>query len=97
MTKKKFAPFFQPDSVAIIGASSIRGKPGHEVIQNILANGYRGKLYLVNPKGGELLGMPVYSSIDDLPEGTDLAIIILPDPSCKRDTTSSSGMCRKRD
>ena len=48
VTKKKFAPFFQPDSVAIIGASSIRGKPGHEVIQNILANGYRGKLYLVN-------------------------------------------------
>lgn len=76
--KEKFAPFFQPDSVAIIGVSSVSGKPGHEIIQNILANGYRGKLYLVNPKGGELLGMPVYSSIDVLPEGIDLAIIILP-------------------
>ena len=73
-----FDRFFYPRSVAIIGASSIPGKPGHEVIQNILANHYKGKLYLVNPKAGELLGMPVQNSIASLPEGVDLAIIILP-------------------
>jgi 3-hydroxypropionyl-CoA synthetase (ADP-forming) len=70
--------FFTPQSVAIIGASFIPGKPGHEVIRNILANGYMGQLYLVNPKGGELLGMPVQTSITSLPEGIDLAIIVLP-------------------
>lgn len=70
--------FFCPRSVAVIGASSTPGKPGHEVIRNILANGYGGKLFLVNPKGGELLGLPVHPSVDHLPEGIDLAIIILP-------------------
>jgi len=71
-------PFFEPKSVAIIGASSKPGKPGHEVIRNILANGYKGKLLMVNPKGGEILGLPVYPSIASLPAGIDLAIIILP-------------------
>ena len=37
------------------------GKPGHIVIENILANGYGGDIYLVNPKGGEILGLPVYA------------------------------------
>lgn len=70
--------FFCPRSVAVIGASYTPGKPGHEVIRNILANGYGGQLFLVNPKGGELLGIPVHPSISSLPEGIDLAIIILP-------------------
>ena len=48
--KADLTPFFEPDSVAIIGASAVSGKPGHEVIRNILANGYKGKLYLVIPK-----------------------------------------------
>jgi len=74
----KLATFFEPKSVAVIGASSVPGKPGHEVIRNILANGYTGKLYLVNPKGGQILGIPVQPSIASLPAGVDLAIIILP-------------------
>jgi acetyltransferase len=74
----KLSPFFEPKSVAVIGASSVPGKPGHVVVKNILANGYAGKLSLVNPKGGEILGIPVQSSIADLPPGVDLAIIILP-------------------
>ncbi len=76
--KRKFASFFEPESVVIIGASATPGRPGHEVIRNILANGYTGKLYLVNPRGGELLGIPVQQSIAKLPEGIDLAVIILP-------------------
>jgi len=76
--KGKFASFFEPESVVIVGASTNRGKPGHEVIRNILANGYRGRIYLVNPRGGEILGIPVHKTIDSLPEGIDLAIIILP-------------------
>lgn len=74
----KLTPFFEPKSVAIIGASSIPGKPGYQVLRNILANGYTGKLHLVNPKGGEIMGMKVYSSIRELPEGIDLAIVVLP-------------------
>lgn len=74
--------FFEPRSVAIIGASSIPGKPGYEVIRNILANEYKGVLHLVNPKGGEILGYPVNSSIQSLTEGIDLAVLILPAEKC---------------
>ncbi len=70
--------FFEPLSVAVIGASATPGKSGHDVIKNILANEYPGALYLVNPKGGEILGQKVYLSIQDLPRGIDQAIIILP-------------------
>ena len=73
-----FEKFFEPKSVVVIGASSVPHKPGNDVIRNILANGYAGKLYLVNPKGEEIMGMKVHRSIQDLPEGIDLAIIILP-------------------
>jgi acyl-CoA synthetase (NDP forming) len=70
--------FFEPKSVVVVGASSVPRKPGNDVIRNILANGYSGKLYLVNPKGGEIMGIKAYPSIQDLPEGIDQAIIIVP-------------------
>ncbi|UCD77246.1 MAG: acetate--CoA ligase family protein [Desulfobacterales bacterium] len=70
--------FFEPQSVAVVGASQTPHKAGNDVIKNILANEFGGKLYLVNPKGGEILGYPVYPSIQDLPDSIDLAIIILP-------------------
>jgi 3-hydroxypropionyl-CoA synthetase (ADP-forming) len=70
--------FFTPQSVAVIGASTATGKSGNVVIRNILANDYKGKIYLVNPKGGEILGIPVQPSIASLPEGIDLAIVVLP-------------------
>lgn len=81
--------FFYPSSVAIVGASSNPGKPGHEVIRNIQANEYQGNVYLVNPRGGEILGMPVYPSISSLPEGIDLGIVILP----AKDTPSAVRAC----
>jgi acyl-CoA synthetase (NDP forming) len=70
--------FFEPRSVAVIGASATPHKPGNDVILNILANGYPGRLYLVNPKGGEILGKRVYPSIMELPDDIDLAVVILP-------------------
>jgi acyl-CoA synthetase (NDP forming) len=76
--KHRFSAYFEPESVAIIGASGTPGKPGNDVIRNILANGFKGRLYLVNPKGGEILGLPVHSTIKSLPDGIDLGIIILP-------------------
>ena len=75
---KKLKKFFEPRSVAIIGASSTPHKPGNDVILNVLANGYEGEIYLVNPKGGEILGRRVYASIEDLPERIDLGVVILP-------------------
>ena len=70
--------FFEPDSVVIIGASAAPRKPGNDVIRNILANEYPGKLFLVNPGAREILGIKVYPSVSDLPETPDLAVVILP-------------------
>jgi len=70
--------FFEPRSVAVIGASATPHKPGNDVVKNILANKYTGKLYLVNPKGEEILGIRAHRSVAELPDGIDLAIVILP-------------------
>jgi len=76
--KDTWSALFEPESVAIIGASATPGRPGHEVIRNIQANKYTGRVHLVNPKGGEILGLPVTPSIDELPNGIDQAVIIVP-------------------
>jgi acyl-CoA synthetase (NDP forming) len=75
---RKLDSFFEPKGVAVIGATAVRHKPGNDILRNIEANGYSGELYLVNPKGGEIMGRKVYASIGDLPEGIDLGVIILP-------------------
>ena len=77
-TRGSLNVLFEPQRVAVIGASGTPHKAGNDVIQNILANEFGSQLYLVNPKGGEILGHPVYQSIADLPDAIDLAIIILP-------------------
>jgi acetyl coenzyme A synthetase (ADP forming)-like protein len=72
--------FFEPKSVAIVGASASLDKLGHIVLKNAIDSGYPGKLYPINPKGGEILGLPVYPSVSALPETPDLAVIVIPYP-----------------
>lgn len=90
--KDTWSTLFEPESVAVIGASATTGKPGNTVITNILANGFEGKVHLVNPKGGEILGMPVTSDIADLPAGIDHAIIVVPAAA----TTEAVKQCAAR-
>lgn len=70
--------FFRPSSVAIIGASREPGKLGHEILRNIIDAGFRGKVYPVNPKADEVLGLRCYPSIKDVPSQVDLAVVIVP-------------------
>jgi acyl-CoA synthetase (NDP forming) len=70
--------FFEPRSVAVVGASAAPGKPGNVVIKNILAMGFAGTVHLVNPRGGEIEGMTAHRSIESLPDGIDQAIVTLP-------------------
>lgn len=72
---------FDPKSIAIIGASATEGKVGHDVLKNIMSQGFLGKVYPVNPKGGEILGKRTYPSIKDIEESIDLAIIVTPAPT----------------
>jgi acetate---CoA ligase (ADP-forming) len=83
--------FFYPKSVVIVGASATPHKPGNDVIRNIQANAFPGKIYLVNPRAEEILGMKAYPAVKDIPEAVDLAIIILPagaNPQAIRDCAS---------
>jgi acetate---CoA ligase (ADP-forming) len=70
--------FFDPKSVAVIGASATQGRPGRTVIENMIANGYAGRIHPVNPRGGEICGRQTSKSILDLPEGVDMGIVMLP-------------------
>jgi len=65
---------FAPRTVAVVGASATPGKVGNLVVANMLAAGYRGRLFPVNPKGGEIEGLPVTRSLAELPGGLDLAV-----------------------
>ena len=69
---------FKPDSVAVIGASNTPGKVGYIIVDNLINDGFEGKIYPVNPKGGEILGKQAYANIKDIPEKVDLAIITIP-------------------
>jgi len=76
-----FDKFFSPNSITFLGASSDYKKWGYRVLSNIVSGGFQGKIYPINPKGGEILGIPVFQSVSDVPEVPDLAIIVVPPPS----------------
>jgi len=69
---------FKPNSIAVIGASEDEKKIGHVVFRNLVKQGFEGKVYPVNPKREEILGIKCYPSVKDLPEKIDLAIIVIP-------------------
>ena len=71
-------PLFEPASVAIIGASTRAGSIGAVLIDNMLAAGYRGALFAVNPKQAGIKGVPCFPSIDKVPQRVDLAVIATP-------------------
>ncbi|MFO8051469.1 MAG: acetate--CoA ligase family protein [Thermoplasmatota archaeon] len=70
--------FFEPGSVAIIGASNSKGKIGYKLMDNITSEDYKGKLYPVNPRGGEIFGMKAYGQITDIEGPVDMAVIAIP-------------------
>lgn len=69
---------FSPRSVAVIGASTIPGKVGHDIFVNILKGEYQGTLFPINPKAASVKSVKAYPSILDVPDPVDLSIIILP-------------------
>jgi len=77
LVREDLEPFFNPKSVAVIGASRKPGKVGHELLKN-LARFYKGRIYPINPKAEEILGLKAYPSIKDVPERVDLAVIVVP-------------------
>ena len=70
--------FFNPSSVAIIGAAREPHKLGYSVLQNILQYGFKGRVYPINPTASEILGLSCYSRVTDVPDTVELAIVVVP-------------------
>lgn len=70
--------FFEPESVAVIGVSTRTGPGSFNMMEAVLERGFKGRIYGVNPKGGEILGVKVYPTIIDVPEVVDLAVVATP-------------------
>ncbi len=70
--------FFGPKSVAIVGASRQKGKVGYEILTNLVAGGYPGKIFPINPKADEIEGLKCYPDLTSIGETPELVIIIVP-------------------
>ncbi len=78
MDKKNLYKLFNPDSIAVLGASRDEKKIGHIVLKNIVNSGFRGRIFPVNPNAINIEGMDCYADYKDLPEIPDLAILSVP-------------------
>jgi acyl-CoA synthetase (NDP forming)/RimJ/RimL family protein N-acetyltransferase len=68
----------EPSSVAVVGASRKPGRVGHAMLRNILAGGFAGQVYPVNPRAKSVEGIACLPSVADLPEPVDVAVIAVP-------------------
>jgi len=75
--KNMLEGMFNPDSIAVIGASRDVGSVGHSILMN-LKKTYRGRIYPVNPKADVIEGLKCYKSVKEIPDKVDLAVIVVP-------------------
>ena len=87
----------KPRSVAVVGASRRESNLGRRVFESLLASGFHGPVYAVNPSVTELHGQRCYASPRDLPPGVDLAVIAVPREAGARGSGRLRGRRRKRD
>ncbi|MEK6971568.1 MAG: acetate--CoA ligase family protein, partial [Thermoproteota archaeon] len=72
---KNMEMFFTPQSVALVGASATPGKIGNSVLDSLAKHDYKGKVFPINPKQEEILGIKCYPSISAIPEKVDLVVV----------------------
>ncbi len=69
---------FNARSVAVVGASANPEKTGHIILKNIIEGGFEGRIYPVNPKAEEILGLPCHPSLAAIDGSVDVAVIVVP-------------------
>jgi len=69
--------FFNAQSVAVVGASSKKGKIGFEILRSMTESDYKGEIYPINPKEEKILGKKVYKSLSEIPGKVDLAVMAI--------------------
>ena len=71
-------PFFEPRSIAVIGASSSVGTTGYKIVDNLVRHGYQGIVYPVNPNSRHIHSIRTYPSVMEIPGPVDLAVVVVP-------------------
>ena len=72
----------EPTSVAVIGAGRDPLNIGHTVVRNLIAAGFTGPVYPINPKAASIGGVPCYPNVEAIPNPVDLAVIAVPAEQC---------------
>ena len=80
MTNAKLKDLFCPESVAVVGASNSFDKLGYHVMKSLVGGNYGGRIFPVNPKGGQVWEMNSYPALSEIREAVDLAVIAVPAP-----------------
>lgn len=75
--KSDLSPFFEPQSIAVVGSLKESFFGGYVVVKTLLKTGFKGEIYPVHPSHKEVLGLKVYNSIRDIPKKIDLVLIII--------------------
>jgi acyl-CoA synthetase (NDP forming)/RimJ/RimL family protein N-acetyltransferase len=75
---RSIARLLHPRSIAVIGASNRVGSVGHAVLRNLVAGGFDGPVYAVNPSVPHAMSMPTYASVLDIPDDVHLALVAVP-------------------
>ncbi len=70
--------FFNPSSVAVVGASQNPAKIGYDILNNIVRYGYSGDVYPINPTAKEILGYQAYPDLASVPSKIDVAVVAVP-------------------
>ena len=69
---------FEPESIAVVGASNDERKIGHIVFNNLIQSKFSGELYPINPKAGEILGYKAYPSLTAVPGRVEQVVVCVP-------------------
>ena len=84
MAQHKLSRLFEPQSIAVVGASERAGSLGLALWQRLHAHAYAGRIYAVNPKHKKIFGEPCVARMADLTERVDLALITAPAEACAK-------------
>ena len=77
MLKEQLDKIMRPKSIAVVGASTKEHTIGSDIMKRLQEYKFTGKIYPINPKGGVIEGLQAYTTVNEVPEDIDLAIIVV--------------------
>jgi acetyl coenzyme A synthetase (ADP forming)-like protein len=80
-TTASLRPLLEPRSVAVVGASRDAASVGRRVVDGLIASGFTGPIYPINPHAAEIAGRRAFASVRELPRDVDLAVVVVPEPA----------------